>query len=147
MYSFNKRIIALLKYIVLRSEYEMFELFIGLILFISSLLILNPYSDLFSNGGSYIIVNSLFSEEAFGAILLFISLLSILGIVSAEMHIRKWAMLGQTGTWTLIFALFVSSPGSVWFPSLLFLFSFFSAIIYARIKRDIKDNKPSWIHR
>lgn len=119
--------------IFLDGKYGIYEVYSASVLLLSSLIILNPFTDVFSNGKSYLILSHITSEAQFGSILLFCGLCSLLSLYLDNKSMRIWFSLIQAIIWASLFALMVSASYSSWLPILFVMNSIFSAIVFARL--------------
>lgn len=126
-----------IRYVLLDGGYIIYEAYTACIMFLSGILVLNPYTDVFSNGKAYALLSIVIDEKAFGALLLFSGLCSLFALYTLDLDFRKWAMLGQSFIWGTLFCLLVASSYSAWFPMLLAMNCLFCVAVFARINKEI----------
>lgn len=116
----------------LDSVYDL-EWIAFLLLLIGSIDVLNPYTDVFSNSRSYELIEMAMSENTFGAIFLFIALLSLFSILNGGIRFRRNVLAVQTVFWILMFAAFLSANLATFFPWFTSVFVLISAIPLKRL--------------
>lgn len=147
MYRFFRRLADLFRFIFLTADYEPFEFLASLIMMVSGIVLLNPYTDLYSNSHAYAYLSALTSEPVMGAILLFVALNKFFALMDGRLQYRMWVTSAAALIWFFLFVVFLAADLSVWFPWTLGLFCIISAAAAARMHRDIVANLPPWTQK
>ena len=147
MRSFTTRVRDLFRYIFLVADYEPFEFIAAFAMLFSAMVVLNPYTDIYTNGASYQLLSAIVSESVLGTILLFVSLNKFFALMSGDLHYRSWITTVATLVWGFLFVVFLTGNLGVWFPWMLGLFCLVSAATAARMRKDIITKTPPWTHK
>lgn len=147
MRGITTRVKDLFRYIFLVADYEPFEFLAAIAMFTSAMVLLNPYTDLYTNGASYKLVSAIVSESFLGTILLFAALNKFFALMCGDLHYRMWVTSIAAFIWGFLFVVFLSGNLSVWFPWMLGLFCLVSAATAARMRKDIITKTPPWTRK
>ena len=120
------------------SQTSALEYLTTLTLFISTVIILNPYTSIFTSGKNYILISHLISEQTFGTVNLFFLLLSLFSIFDGNKSFRKWTLIAVSVYWAVQFSLFLSSYSAGYLTWLVCIFALQAVIPAGRLAREIK---------
>jgi hypothetical protein len=147
MLGLTSRLRDLFRFIFLTADYEPFEFLASFVLLISGLVVLNPYTDIYTTSHSYDYVKLITTEPVLGTLLLFVSFNKFFALLHGSLTYRMYITIAASFTWAFLFVIFLSADLGVWFPWIFGLFCLVSAATAARMHRDVCANVPPWTHK
>lgn len=135
---------SLLKYLFVKSDFELFEALSCVTMLLMGLGLINPANDAWAAGAAYKYVSLVFTQFQFGTFLIIFGSLGLLALKHGGLKCRLFITSLKTLIWMFIFSIFaIADPPRTISPFVLG-YVIFNLILLGRQWSDYSLEKPTW---